>query len=259
MDQGITVVHDLPAVGQNLQDHFGIGLEFESTLKTTVNDLYNNKLRGGLQLLRYLFTRKGPFADNGNYSNTFIHSSDDIPTPDMMVTFMAWCTTEDLKPHPFSGFTILAEHMRPESRGQVTLKGPDAATDPGIQFNFFESEADQRAALAGLRYGRKISQTEPMSDCVRRELSPGLDVHSDDEMIAYCRESGLSLLHPVGTCAMGTGPDAVVDTDLRVHGLSGLRIIDASIMPRIVTGNTNAATIMIGEKGADHILNPATS
>ncbi len=253
-EMGVDVAHDLPGVGENLQDHFGIGLEFESKLKTTVNDLYNNKLRGGLQLLRYLMFRTGPFADNGNYSNTFVHSSSNVPTPDMMVTFMAWCTTEDLKPHPFSGFTILAEHMRPQSRGHVRLKGPDARTDPAIQFNFFENEADHQAAVAGLRLGRKISQTKPMDDCVVREISPGPDVDSDTEMIAYCRQNGLSLLHPVGTCAMGTGPSAVVDTDLKVHGLSGLRVIDASIMPRIVTANTNAAAIMIGEKGAAHIL-----
>jgi choline dehydrogenase len=126
--------------------------------------------------------------------------------------------------------------------------------DPAIQFNFFEHEVDHRAAIEGLRWGRRISQTQPMADCVKREISPGLDVTSDDEMIAYCRQNGLSLLHPVGTCAMGTGTDAVVDTDLRVHGLSGLRVIDASIMPRIVTANTNAAAIMIGEKGAAHIL-----
>jgi choline dehydrogenase len=253
-EMGVDVAHDLPGVGENLQDHFGIGLEFESKLKTTVNDLYNNKLRGGLQLLRYLMFRTGPFADNGNYSNTFVHSSSNVPTPDMMVTFMAWCTTEDLKPHPFSGFTILAEHMRPQSRGHVRLKGPDARTDPAIQFNFFEHEADHQAAVAGLRLGRRISQTKPMDDCVVREISPGPDVDSDTEMIAYCRQNGLSLLHPVGTCAMGTGPSAVVDTDLKVHGLSGLRVIDASIMPRIVTANTNAAAIMIGEKGAAHIL-----
>ena len=177
-----------------------------------------------------------------------------IATPDMMVTFMAWCTTEDLKPHPFSGFTILAEHMRPQSRGFVRLKGQGTAIDPAIQFNFFENEADHRAAIAGLRLGRKISETRPMADCVAREISPGLDVNSEAEMIAYCRQNGLSLLHPVGTCAMGNGPDAVVDTDLKVHGISGLRVIDASIMPRIVTANTNAAAIMIGEKGVAHIL-----
>ena len=104
---------------------------------------------------------------------------------------------------------------------------------------------------------RKISQTQPMSDCVAREVSPGIDITSDAEIIAYCRTNGLSLLHSVGTCAMGNGLNAVVDSDLKVHGLSGLRVIDASIMPTLVTANTNAATIMIGEKGVDSILKKA--
>ena len=252
--KGIEVIHQLNGVGENLQDHFGIGLQFRSRRRTTVNDLYNNRARGGLQFLRYLLFRTGPFADNGNYSNTFIRSSPDVATPDMMVTFMAWCTQEDLTPFPFSGFTILAEHMRPESRGYVRARSANPADPPEIQFNFFKSEADQRAALAGFKFARNISQTHPMSDCVEQEIAPGQSVRTDEEIIAYCRQAGLSLLHPVGTCKMGVDPDAVVDPRLRVIGLDGLRIIDASIMPRIVTGNTNAAAIMIGEKGAAMIL-----
>jgi len=251
---GINVVHELPAVGEHLQDHFGIGLEFRSIRKSTVNDIYNNPLLGGYQLLRYLLFRTGPFADNGNYSNTFVHSSPDIVTPDMMITFMAWCTGEDLKPLPFSGFTILAEHVRPDARGHVRISGPRTTDPPEIQFNFLATEADQQAALAGLRYGRAISQTEPMSACVEREISPGLDLQSDNELLAYCREKGLSLLHGVGTCRMGPRGGTVVDPRLRVHGIKGLRVADASIMPRIVSGNTNAASIMIGEKAAAMIL-----
>ena len=247
---GVEVLHDLPGVGENLQDHFGIGAEYRSKVKSTVNDLYNNKLKGGLQLLRYVLLRTGPFADNGNYSNTFIRSGPDIDRPDMMVTFMAWCTDEQLKPHPFSGFTILAEHMRPHSIGHVHITGPKSTDQPAIQFNFFADEADRRAALAGLKFGRRIAATAPMSECVDYEISPGKDVQSDGDLLDYCRANGLSLLHPVGTCRMGTGSDAVVDPRLRVHGIQGLRVVDASIMPRIVTGNTNAASIMIGEKGA---------
>lgn len=253
-EKGIDAVHDLPAVGENLQDHFGIGLEFRSSKKATVNDIYNNPMKGGAALLRYLMFRTGPFADNGNYSNTFIRTSTEIPTPDMMVTFMAWCTGEDLKPRPFSGFTILAEHIRPDARGTVHIKENDPSVGPAIQFNFLKSDADQHAALAGLKHGRMISQTTPMSECVESELSPGLDVQSDEQLLDYTRENGLSLLHGVGTCRMGTGPDAVVDARLRVHGMEGLRVVDASIMPSIVSGNTNAASIMIGEKGAEMIL-----
>lgn len=251
---GIPVVQELPGVGENLQDHFGIGAEYRSTVKSTVNDLYNNPLKGGYQLLRYLLFRTGPFADNGNYSNTFVCSSPDIQRPDMMVTFMAWCTTEDLKPHPFSGFTILAEHMRPSSRGHVHIKSTDPNRQPGILFNFFSNDSDRKAAIAGLKFGRKIAQTAPMAQCVELELTPGDSVQTDEELLAYCRSSGLSLLHPVGTCSMGVGEHAVVDPRLRVHGVNRLRVIDASIMPRIVTGNTNAASIMIGEKGAAMVL-----
>jgi choline dehydrogenase len=257
-EHGVEVVHELPAVGAHLQDHFGIGLEFRSAVPKTVNDIYNNPLIGGRELLRYLLFRTGPFADNGNYSNTFIHTAPDIPTPDMMITFMAWCTGEDLKPRPFSGFTILAEHIRPDARGHVRITGPGPKDPPAIRFNFLETEADRQAALAGLRHARRISQTEPFASCVAKELTPGPEAQTDEELLEHCRAGGLSLLHGVGTCRMGTDPtDCVVDPRLRVHGLKGLRVVDASIMPRIVSGNTNAASIMIGEKGADMILEDA--
>jgi choline dehydrogenase len=254
---GLDVHHALSGVGENLQDHFGIGAQYRSTVRSTVNDLYNNKIRGGWQLARHLLFRTGPFADNGNYSNTFIRSGPDIDRPDMMVTFMAWCTDEQLKPHPFSGFTILAEHMRPNSRGHVRITDASPSVQPEIQFNFFADEADQRAAISGLQFGRKIARTAPMSDCVDYEISPGKEVQSQAELLDYCRANGLSLLHPVGTCKMGVEDDAVVDPRLRVHGIDGLRVADASIMPRIVTGNTNAAAIMIGEKAAALILEDA--
>ncbi len=256
-ESGLPVRHDLPGVGENLQDHFGIGLEFRSAIRSTVNDIYNNPIRGGRELLRYLLFRTGPFADNGNYSNTFIHTAPDIPTPDMMITFMAWCTGEDLKPRKFSGFTILAEHIRPDARGFVRIKDADPASPPAIRFNFLDTSDDCDAALAGLKHARRISQTSPMAEAVEAEISPGPEVRSDAELLAHCRENGLSLLHGVGTCRMGTGPDAVVDPRLRVHGVGGLRVVDASIMPRIVSGNTNAASIMIGEKGAAMILEDA--
>ena len=251
---GVDVIHDLPGVGHNLQDHFGVGAAYRSRDKSTVNDLYNNRLRGAVQLLRYLLFRTGPFSDNGNYANTFIRSRPEISRPDMMVTFMALGNDEQLKPHPFSGFTILAEHMRPNSRGHAHITSPDPRGQPSIRFGFLASESDRAAAVAGLKFGRRIAATPPMSDCVEAEISPGADVRSDDELLGYCRESGLSLLHPVGTCGMGVDELSVVDPRLCLHGISGLRVVDASIMPRIVTGNTNAAAIMIGEKGAAMIL-----
>ena len=137
------------------------------------------------------------------------------------------------------------------------MKSASPNDPPEILFNFFASEADSRAAVAGLKFARKISQTAPMSDCVDSEIAPGPDIRTDEQMVAYCREAGLSLLHSVGTCKMGIGADAVVDPRLRVIGVESLKVIDASIMPRIVTGNTNAAAIMIGEKGAALVLEDA--
>jgi choline dehydrogenase len=132
---GIDVVHDLPDVGDHLQVHFGIGAEYESREKNPVNDIYINPLKGGRELLRYLLFRAGPFADNGNYSNTFIHTHPDISTPNMMVTFMAWCTGRDLKPRPFSGFTILAEHIRPDARARAPDRAaPDRPARDPVQF-----------------------------------------------------------------------------------------------------------------------------
>ena len=253
-DCGVGVLHDLPGVGENLQDHFGVGAAYRSSKRSTVNDLYNNKLKGGLQLLRYLVFRTGPFSDNGNYANTFIRSGPEIGRPDMMVTFMAWCTDEQLRPHPFSGFTILAEHMRPESRGHARIRSPDPHGQPSILFGFLVSETDRAAAVSGLKFGRRIAATPPLSDCAVSEISPGAEVRSDGALLGHCRQSGLSLLHPVGTCKMGTDDASVVDPRLRLHGVAGLRVVDASVMPRIVTGNTNAAAIMIGEKGAAMIL-----
>jgi choline dehydrogenase len=250
----ISVKKDLPGVGTNLQDHFGIGLEFKCNKPITVNDLYNNPLRGGLALLQYLLFKTGPMASNGNYSNTFICTSENVKRPDMMITFMSWCTSEDLKPRPFSGFTILAEHVRPDSRGSVHISSNDPTEQPNIEFNFLESDYDKEAAIQGFRYARKISQTAPMSNLVSEEISPGLDHDSDEEILEHCRSNGLSLLHCVGTCKMGVDDMAVVDPELRVRGLKGLRVIDASIMPTIVSANTNAASIMIGEKGAHMII-----
>lgn len=253
-DKGISVSHHLPGVGQNLRDHFGVGLEFKSTKPETVNDLYNNIFRGGAAMMQYLLYKSGPMASNGNYSNTFITTSEEVGRPDMMITFMSWCTGEDLQPRPFSGFTILAEHIRPDSRGSVHIKSADPQVPPAISFNFLESEADKKAIIAGLRHARAISQTAPMSDYVAEEIKPGLQCESDDDLLEHCRRDGLSLLHCVGTCKMGVDEQAVVDPRLKVRGLEGLRVIDASIMPTIVSANTNAASIMIGEKGAQMII-----
>ncbi len=253
-DLGVDPVVDLPGVGMNLQDHFGVGLEFKSSRPYTVNDLANSLFARTFAMARYVLFRSGPMASNGNYSNTFISTTGDDARPDMMITFMAWCTTEDLQPRKFSGFTILAEHIRPDARGTVTARTANPEDAPAILFNFLASDYDRKAALAGLKHSRLISRTEPMKSYCEKEITPGPEKDSDEDLLEHCRNGGLSLLHPVGTCKMGVDGDAVVDARLRVRGVEGLRVVDASIMPSIVSGNTNAATIMIGEKGAHMMI-----
>ncbi|CCO47874.1 putative GMC-type oxidoreductase [Vibrio nigripulchritudo SOn1] len=252
----IPVARALKGVGLNLQDHFGVGLEFKSNSRDTVNDLANSLVKRTLAMMQYLLFKSGPMASNGNYSNTFISTTGDDEHPDMMVTFMAWCTGEDLQPRPFSGFTILAEHIKPESRGTVHITCDDPDTPPAIQFNFLSTDNDKKAAIAGVKFAQKIADTKPMSDFISGVVSPKSQCVTDEQWLEHCRMTGLSLLHPVGTCKMGPSSDplAVVDPELCVHGVDRLRVIDASIMPTIVSANTNAASIMIGEKGAEHIL-----
>ena len=233
-EMGIKVEHNLPGVGKNLQDHLGIGLEFKCTKPITVNDLYHSYYQRIIAGLQYFIFGNGPMASNGNLANTFIKTGNHIKTPDMMVTFMAWWTGEDLgEPYPFSGFTILAEHIRPESKGFVKLRSSNPFDHPKMQFNFFKSDKDKRAAIAGLKYSRLISQTEPMKNYVKEEINPGLECQTDEDFIEHCKKSGGSLLHPVGTCQMGVGPDAVVDPELKVYGIENLNLMDLNDFTKI--------------------------
>ena len=251
---GIPVAAANPGVGSDLQDHFGVGLEFRCAKPVTVNDLANSLFRRSIAMARFLAFRSGPMASNGNYANTFLKSGPGIDRADMMVTLMAWCTNEELRPQPFSGFTVLAEHIRPDARGSVRLQSPDPTVAPAIRFNFLASEADRRAAVGGLKAARRISETQPLRAYVAAEFNPGPDCRTDDDLLAHCRSAGLSLLHAAGSCRMGTDDNAAADPRLKVRGVERLRIVDAAVMPSIVSGNTNAATIMIGEKGADMII-----
>jgi choline dehydrogenase len=160
-------------------------------------------------------------------------------------------------PHSFPGFSLSPVHLRPEGRGSVRLQSPDPLAPPSIRFAFLATAYDVAAMLHGMRLARTIARQPALRDDVAEEVLPGEGVKDDAALIADLRRRGVSNLHPVGTCRMGHGTDAVVDPRLRVHGLRGLRVIDASIMPQIIAGNTNAPTIMIGEKGAAMILEDA--
>ena len=173
----------------------------------------------------------------------------------------AWSTVDrnrnGIISYPFPGISISPVHLSPDGRGSVRLKSPDPMAPPEIKFNFLKTENDMRVMIAGVRIARSIARQHALQKLVVEETSPGVAVRTDEEIAADTRARGVSNLHPVGSCGMGSGPMAVVDPKLRVHGIPGLRVVDASIMPVIVAGNTNAPTIMIAEKASDMIQEDA--
>jgi choline dehydrogenase len=257
-DMGIAVQHDLAPVGENLQEHFYTQLMFRCPKPVTANDMFNSMTRRLIEGMRYVFLKKGMLASNGISVGGFFRSHPELDRPDMQINMNPWSvasrTREGMVPHTFSGFTLSPVHLKPDARGTVRLKSSDPFAPPALKFNFLKTGYDLQAMIAGVRMMRVISQQSSLRPYVTEELQPGLDVVTDDQIIAFLREKAYANLHPVGACRMGSGPDAVVDPELKVHGIAGLRVIDASVMPRVPAGNTNAPTIMIAEKAADLIL-----
>ena len=257
----ITVVRDMPAVGADLQDHFYVRLAFRCTKPITLNDVANNPLRKVTAGLQYMLFRTGPLATNGICAGGFARSDQRLERPDIQLNFSLWSfaerTRKGVYPHPFPGFTVSAVHLRPDARGEVRLKSADPFAPPAIRFNFLKTNYDLRALTAGMRLARKIVNQPALSDYVADELIPGKDVNNDAEFEAAIRKNGISNLHPVGTCRMGADEAAVLDPRLRVRGVGHLRVVDASVMPSVPAGNTNAPSIMIGEKASDMILEDA--
>ncbi|HJS84032.1 MAG TPA: choline dehydrogenase [Acetobacteraceae bacterium] len=258
---GIEVLADMPGVGANLQDHFNTYVSFRCTKAITLNELHRNPVRKLLAGARYAFGRAGPMSGNGLYVGAFTRSDPRLERPDLQMNMFAWSTLERTKAgvisHPFPGFSLSPVHLRPEGRGTVRIASPDPLAAPEIRFNFLRTEYDAQALIAGMRLARRIAAQPALAPYVAEETLPGPAVQSDAELLADIRARGVSNLHPVGTCRMGREVNAVVDPRLRVHGIRGLRVADASIMPVIVAGNTNAPSIMIGEKAAAMILEDA--
>ena len=258
---GIPVVRDMPAVGADLQDHFYVRLAFRCTKPITLNDVANNPLRKAIAGLKYMLFRTGPLATNGICAGGFARSDQRLERPDIQLNFSLWSfaerTRKGVYPHPFPGFTVSAVHLRPDARGEVRVKSADPLAPPAIRFNFLKTHYDLQALTAGMRLARKIVNQPALSDYVAAELIPGKDVNTDAEFEAAIRRNGISNLHPVGTCRMGADEAAVLDPRLRVRGIGRLRVVDASVMPSVPAGNTNAPSIMIGEKASDMILEDA--
>ncbi len=256
---GIPVLVDAPEVGENLQDHLQIRLTFDCTRPITTNDQLNS-IWGRLQLgLQWLLFRAGPLAVGINQGGCFMRALPaEARTPD--IQFHVATLSADMaggKVHDFSGFTMSVCQLRPESRGHLRIRSPDPFEPPAMQPNYLSTDLDRRTAVAAVKAARAIAASAPMRPYVRREVKPGPALVSDAELLEFCRDNGATIFHPSGTCRMGSDPRAVVDPRLRVNGIAGLRVVDCSVMPALVSGNTNAPAVMIAEKAADMIREDA--
>jgi choline dehydrogenase len=257
---GIALRHAAPGVGENLQDHLQLRLIYECTKPITTNDALNSwfgQLRIGLQ---WLLARSGPLAVGINQGGCFMRALPESATPD--IQFHAATLSADMaggKVHPFSGFTLSVCQLRPTSRGHVRIRSADPLAAPSMLANYLSTALDRRTALAALRAARRIARAPAMQAYVKREVKPGPDVHDDEALLEFARDNGATIFHPSCTCRMGTLTDAmaVVDARLRVHGVQGLRVVDGSAMPALVSGNTNAPIVMMAEKAADMIREDA--
>ena len=261
---GIPVVHELKGVGENLQDHYMIGCQWRLKPEcVTVNELsHGNRLVK--ETLKYLFARKGLLTFAVAHVVAFCKSRPELISPDLQFHMMAASMdleilgkTQALVLEREPGLTCTPCQVRPESRGHIHIKSPDATVYPRIVPNYLADPLDQDAAIAGLKWARKIMNQPAILPYLAAPGDPFGDTR--DSMLGYARVAGATLYHAVGTCKMGHDPMAVVDPELKVHGMQGLRVVDASIMPRISSGNTNAPTIMIAEKASDMILQRATA
>jgi choline dehydrogenase len=255
---GIPIAKDLPGVGENLQDHLQSRLVYRCTQAITLNDDVAS-LAGQLGIgLRYALWRKGPLAVSAGYAGGFFRTDPRLATPDVQAHFITFSTTKmGDKLHPFSGFTASICQLRPESRGHVRIQSADPTARPAIQLNYLSAETDRRTMVAGLALLRRIMQAPALRPYIDSEYEPGPSCASEADLLRYIRERASTIYHPTCTCRMGEDGMAVVDARLRVHGVGQLRIVDGSVMPSVVSGNTNAAIIMIGEKGAEMILEDA--
>jgi len=256
--QGIPVIHPLIGVGENLQDHLQFRLMYKCKKRITTNDDLRSWWRSLGIGWKYITRRTGPMAIGINHLGLFTRVLPESQTPDIQFHFAALSADRVAdKPHPFSGFTFSVCQLRPSSRGSIHIKSPDIGVAPAIRPNYLSTELDWRCSLAGVRFAQRLASTPAMANYTASPYRPEPGIESEADLKEFCREYAYTIFHPVGTCKMGTDSRAVVDAKLRVHGILNLRIADASIMPTLVSGNTNAPTVMIGEKASMMILEDA--
>jgi len=254
---GIPVVRALPGVGENLQDHLQARVIFRCTKPITTNDTLNSWWRTLAMGAQYVLARSGPMAVGINQGGIFARTHSALTRPDVQFHFATLSSDMAGSPvHRFPGFTMSVCQLRPESRGHVRVKSPDPMAAPAMQPHYLSTANDRATLIAGIRLARQLAATRSLSPYVAGEYLPGHQAVTDAELLEFARANGATIFHPSGTCKMGPAADelAVVDAQLRVHGIGGLRVVDCSIMPTLVSGNTNAPVIMIAEKAADMIL-----
>ena len=247
----LPVVHDAAGVGSNLQDHLQLRCAWKVSGAKTLNTMANSLIGKAMIGLEYALTRSGPMSMSPSQLGAFARSTPDSATPDLEYHVQPLSLDafgEDL--HPFPAITASVCHLRPESRGTVRLASPDATTPPVIAPNYLSTPGDRLAAVRAIRLTRAIMAQEPMARYAPEEFRPGTAAQTDLDLVEAAGRIGTTIFHPVGTARMGVDAGAVVDPSLRVNGIAGLRVVDASVMPAITSGNTNSPTLMIAEKAA---------
>ena len=251
---GVNVIHNNPAVGKNLQDHLQVRMVFKTNTRT-LNDELNTWWKKALIGLQYALFRTGPLTLSASQVYIFTNTSLDGSRPN--IQFHMQPLSAD-KPgdgvHPFSAFTMSICNLRPQSRGEVTINSKNPEDLPKIIPNYLSTESDQKIAIESIKVARKIANASPLKQHILDEFVPGGSLVSDEDLLEAAKNNSQSIYHPVGTCKMGNDKNSVVDDQLKVYGVKGLRVVDASIMPELVSGNTNAPTMMIAEKAAEMIL-----
>jgi choline dehydrogenase-like flavoprotein len=255
---GIAVVLDAPGVGNDLQDHMQVRIITRCAKTITLNDIVNHPVRRTLAGLQYAAFRRGPLTIAAGTSGAFFKTNPRLATPDIQIHFIPFSTDKmGEKLHSFSGFTASVCQLRPESRGSLKIRSADPSDPPEIRINYLATESDRTAFLDGIRILRRILAAPALEPYCVNEAYPGSDKTNDEDLLDFCRKTGSTVYHPTSTCRMGNDSLAVVDQRLRVRGIEALRVVDASIMPDLMSGNTNAPTIMIAEKASDMILEDA--
>jgi choline dehydrogenase len=253
---GIAPVHELRGVGENLRDHYSPRVKFAIKAR---NLTFNDNARGwrlAREALKYALFGNGFLASTAVPVRMYFRTREGLETPDAVVSiapFLYEMVNRERRIARRQGITMNVNVLRSESIGSIHIKSNNPADSPTIRFNFLSSEHDRTGLLAAIRKGRELMATSPLKEVTGEEIAPGANIQSDAELLDWVRKNAETTYHPVGTCKMGSDPRAVVDRELRVHGIEGLRVADASIMPTLTSGNTNAPSIMIGEKCAEMV------